>query len=68
MANIKVDHGQIERTASSIETYITKHRKKMNSIEGLITSLGTSWKGTDYNQLRTEWQQIKAPARHRKRC
>ena len=59
MANIKVDHSQFERTASAIDTYIRNHKSKMNSIDKSITALGTAWQGSDYNQLQTEWQQIK---------
>ena len=59
MANIKVDHSRFERAASAIDTYIRNHNNKMNSIDSLITSLGTSWQGPDYNQLQSEWQQIK---------
>lgn len=58
MANIKVDHSQFERTASTIDTYIRNHRNKMNSIDAFVNSLGTSWQGNDYNQLKKEWQQI----------
>lgn len=60
MANIKVDHSQFEKAASSIESYITKHKIKMKNIEQSVTSLGTSWQGEDYNQLKTECQQMSA--------
>lgn len=60
MANINVDHSQFEKAASSIESYITKHKNKMKSIEQALTSLETSWQGEDYNQLRTECQQMSA--------
>ena len=59
MANIKVDHSQFERTASAIETYISKHKTKMNTIDQSIASLSSSWQGNDYNQLKKEWQEIK---------
>ena len=58
MANIKVDHSQFERTASAIETYISKHKTKMNTIDRSIASLSSSWQGNDYTQLKKEWQQI----------
>ena len=58
MANIKVDHSQFERAASAIETYISKHKSKMNTINTSIASLGSSWQGNDYNQLKKEWQEI----------
>ena len=59
MAKIKVDHSQFERTASVIDTYIRNHKNKMNSIDDSIAALGTTWQGSDYDQLQTEWQQIK---------
>lgn len=59
MANIKVDHSQFEKAASAIETYINNHKTSMNSIDQSVNSLGSSWQGNDYNQLRKEWQEIK---------
>ena len=58
MANIKVDHSQFERTASAIETYINNHKTSMNSIDQSVNSLGSSWQGNDYTQLKKEWQEI----------
>ena len=58
MANIQVDHSQYERADSAIETYISKHKSKMNTINNSIASLGSSWQGNDYNQLKKEWQEI----------
>ena len=60
MAYIKVNHSQFETTATAIETYITKHKNNMNSIDNSITSLNASWQGIDYNQVKREWQQINA--------
>lgn len=60
MANIKVDHSQFEKTASVIETYITKHKNNMQVINQSVDALASSWQGDDYNQLKTEWQQINA--------
>lgn len=60
MANIKVDHSQFEKAASAIETYITKHKNNMQTINQSINALGSSWQGSDYSQLKTEWQQINA--------
>lgn len=60
MANIRVDHSQFEKAAASIESYITKHKSKMKSIEQSVASLGASWQGEDYNQLKKECQQMSA--------
>jgi uncharacterized protein YukE len=58
MANIKVDHGELEKTASSIDSYIKYHKSKMKAIEDQIVLLGLSWQGADYTQLKTECQQM----------
>jgi uncharacterized protein YukE len=60
MANIKVDHNELEKTVSSIDAYIKNHNNKMKNIDDMVTSLGTSWQGTDYDQLKTECQQMSA--------
>lgn len=60
MANIKVDHSQLEKTAAAIDTYIVKHRNNMQAINQSVISLGASWRGSDYNQVHIEWQQINA--------
>ncbi len=58
MANIKVDHSQIEKTASAVDSYVQNHKAKMGNIGESVTALGSSWQGTDYNQFKTEWEQI----------
>lgn len=58
MAHIRVNRKQLERTASAIETYISKHKSRMGNIDGMVASLGTSWQGDDYTQLKKEWEQI----------
>lgn len=60
MANIKVDHSQFEKAAFAIENYITKHKNNMQAINQSVDSLSSFWQGNDYNQLKTEWQQINA--------
>ena len=59
MANIVVDHKEVEKVANAIDTYVSKHKKKMNSINQCVETVGESWKGADYNQFRKEWKEIK---------
>lgn len=59
MAKITVNHSEFEKTATAIETYISKHKKGMNSINGSVESMGSSWQGNDYKQVKKEWQEIK---------
>ncbi len=58
MANISVDHSQLEKTASAIDSYVSKHRAKMKTIDQSITFLKASWQGADYEQLKKEWQEM----------
>lgn len=58
MAIISVDHSQFEKTASAIESYVSKHRTKMKTIDQSVNSLKTSWQGADYEQLKKEWQEM----------
>lgn len=60
MAYIRVDHRQLEKAASAIDTYVSKHKSNMQGIEQTLNGLGTSWQGADYQQLKTEWRQINA--------
>ncbi|MBQ4260144.1 MAG: hypothetical protein IJB84_07805 [Lachnospiraceae bacterium] len=59
MANIVVDHREIEKVADAIDTYVAKHNKKMDSINQCIETVGKSWEGTDYNQFKKEWKEIR---------
>lgn len=58
MAYIKVDHGELLKTANAIDSYITKHKNNMKQINNKIVGLNSSWQGKDYNQLKTEWIEI----------
>lgn len=58
MAYIKIDHTQFRNASNAVDTYIRNHKKSMNSIEQEMTSLGASWKGEDYLQIKHEWNQI----------
>lgn len=60
MAHIKVNHSKFESAARTIDGYISSHKKKMKQIDQSVVSLGTSWQGTDYNQMKIEWGQINA--------
>ena len=60
MAYIKVDHSEFEKAASVIDSYVTKHRNNMNSINSAMNALASSWQGNDYQQVKAEWQEINA--------
>lgn len=58
MAYIKIDHTQFQKASNAVDTYIRNHKKNMDGIEQAMTSLGASWKGEDYFQVKHEWNQI----------
>lgn len=60
MAYVKVDYSKFEHAASAIDTYISRHRSNMNSIDREITNLSATWQGKDYNVLKNEWNEMKA--------
>ena len=60
MAYIKVDHPKMLSAANQIENYISRFDKNMNSIDSAVVSLNAEWKGADYQQIKTEWNEIKS--------
>lgn len=58
MAYIKIDHSQFKKVSSAINTYIRNYNANMSAIDREMISLNTYWKGKDYNQVKTEWNQI----------
>lgn len=58
MAVINVDHSRLEKTASAVDDYVTKHKHNMNSIDTNVTALKTAWEGEDYDQMAARWQQM----------
>ena len=58
MAHIKVNYSKFEATANTIETYISKHKKYMNSAEKEVTSLSQFWKGKDSTAFQNEWDKV----------
>ena len=60
MANITVDHDEFEVAAAAIDSYVAKHRKNMRSMNTAVESLGMSWAGVDYEQVKREWNQLDA--------
>ncbi len=59
MANIKVNHKQLEKSADEINSYIASHKSNMRKIDSEMTGLGSKWEGSDYQQVLVEWQKIK---------
>ena len=58
MAYIKVDHSKFEETASAIDTYVSLMKNNMRGAQGEVTTLSSSWKGTDSTQFSTEFDKI----------
>ena len=52
---IKVNHKQLETTASVIDAYISKHERNMNAADQQIHILGASWQGQDFQQFQVSW-------------
>ena len=60
MAYIKVDHQNMLNAAKQVETYISRFDTNMSSIDATVVSLNAEWKGTDYQQIKTEWNEMKS--------
>ena len=58
MAYIKVDHSKLENAASAVETYVTLMKGKMASANGEVTTLSSSWQGSDFNQFKVQWDKV----------
>lgn len=58
MAYIKVNHQQLLTAANEIDTYIVQLDKHMATIDSTVLSLGSEWKGEDYQQVKKEWNEI----------
>lgn len=58
MAYIKVNHRKMLSVAEQVDSYIVQLDNNMEIIDSTILSLSTEWKGEDYRQLKTEWNEI----------
>lgn len=58
MAYIKVNHQKMLEVADKVDYYVTQLDKGMTLIESAMLSMGTTWKGEDYQQVRKEWDEI----------
>ena len=61
MAYIKVNHQKMLNAANQVDNYITQLDKNMATIDSTMLSLGADWKGEDYRQMKTEWNEINSP-------
>lgn len=61
MAYIKVDHQKMIAAAEQIESYVAQFDRDMKQADSAVVALSASWKGQDYQQLRAEWEEMKAP-------
>ena len=58
MAYIKVDHSKFESAASAVDGYVTLMKNKMRSAQGEVTTLSSSWQGSDFTQFKTEFDKV----------
>lgn len=58
MAYIKVNHSKLEKTATSVEHYVDSLKSNMRSAQGDVSTLASSWQGTDYTQFKAEFDKI----------
>lgn len=58
MAYIKVNHQKMLEAANQIDNYLTRLDKNMASINSAMLSMGSEWKGEDYQQVKKEWNEI----------
>lgn len=58
MAYIKVDHSKFESTAVAVDNYVTLMKNRMNSAQGEVTTLSSSWQGADYAQFKAEFNRV----------
>ena len=59
MAYIKTDPGRLDKTADAVYTYIQRHGSHMQKAEDTVIQLQSAWQGSDYEQMLTEWQQLR---------
>lgn len=58
MSYIKVDHSKFEAAASATEKYVDLLKKSMNNVQGEVTTLSSSWQGSDFVQFKTEFDKV----------
>ena len=58
MAYIKVNHKKMLAVADQVDNYVTQLEKGMTSIDSAMLSVGSTWKGDDYQQVKKEWDEI----------
>ena len=61
MAYIKVNHQKMLAVADQVDNYIAQLDKGMTSIDSAMLSMGGTWKGEDYQQVKKEWDEINSP-------
>ena len=58
MAYMKVNHSKFESAASAVDGYVTLMKNKMRSAQGEVTTLSSSWQGSDFTQFKTEFDKV----------
>lgn len=60
MAYIKVNHQKLETTASQVDSYVSAHKRNMNSMGNMVSGLSSSWEGKDFTEVQNQWNEINA--------
>ncbi len=58
MAYIKVNHSKLESTAAEVDKYVTLLKKKMKNAQGEVSTLSSSWQGSDFSQFKSEFDKV----------
>lgn len=58
MAYIKVDHSKFEAAAEEVDEYVALLKSKMRSAQGEVTTLSSTWQGSDFVQFQTNFSRV----------
>lgn len=58
MAYIKVDHSKFTYTVDKLDSFITMIKKNIQNANTEIDILSLSWQGSDFAQLKKEWNKV----------
>jgi len=55
---IDVNYSEFEKAASAVERYVEKQKRAMSTANQVVTSLGASWEGQDFQQFQSKWNEL----------
>ena len=55
MAYIKVNHSELSTAAAAVDKYVDQLKIKMNAADGEVKDMSATWKGSDYNYFKSQW-------------